>query len=502
VAVRTPKAYLESLRDGRVVYSEGKRVDDVTKDPLLGLCAHNCAWDYAAAQLPEYRDMFITKDESGEEVSFVFVPARSADDLMRRREIIQAISRICFGWPGGAKFTGIDALNSITANSRVIDKATGSHYTERAEEYRRFLTKKDLSIVAAMTDVKGDRSLRPSKQVQHKDFYVHIVDETKEHGQDGIVVRGAKMHISQGPCANEMIVMPCRAMLEDDKDYAIVFAIPVNTKGVTLISSVEEPFDEPGNDFDYPLVSTRHSASCAVIFEDAFVPMERVFLKREWQYSVNYTYMFANFHRLSGDSYKYIQLEILVGLAALLAEYNGVERAPHVRDGLAWLMMYAEMTEALGKAACQFCVAVPGTDLVYPNPVYSNCAKFHFANNFHQATKIVHDIAGGLAADVFSSKDYFNSETRSLINKYFGGKAGISTEHRLRTMHLVRDCSTVFEYGATIHGEGSLSAQLLSVYAMGDWERYKAAAKRVARIDDGTSHPIFSRLPKYPTTFE
>ena len=502
MALRTPQEYFQSLRDGRVVYSEGKKVKDVTKDPLLALTANMCAWDYALAQMPEYHDSFIAKDETGEEISFVFVPAKSAEDLLRRREIIQTVSRICFGWPGGAKFTGIDTLNSVTVNSRIIDQATGSNYTDRVEEYRRYLVKNDLAIVAAMTDAKGDRSLHPGQQVPHQDYYVHIVDETKQHGEDGIVVRGAKMHISVAACANEMIVMPCRAMREEDKDYAVVFSLPVNTKGVTVITSIEEPFNELGNDFDYPSVSTRHTASGALIFDDVFVPMERVFLNTEWQYSASFTYMFANFHRLSADAYKYSQLEILIGLAALLAEYNGIQRVPHVRDELAWLLMYAETVEALGKAACQFCVTVPGTDLVYPNPVYSNCAKFHFANNFHEATKYVQDIAGGLPADVFSREDYFNPETRPLIDKYFGGKAGVATEHRIRAMHLVRDLTSSFEDIVTIHAEGSLAAQRLSVYSLGDWDKFKAAAKRVARIEDGTEHPVFSKLPKFPTTFE
>ncbi len=406
-----------------------------------------------------------------------------------------------FGLPAGAKVTGINALHSLTVNSRIVDKATGSHYTGRVEEYRKHLMRNDYAVCAAMTDVKGDRSLRPSKQVQHKDYYVRVVDETTEHGQPGIVVRGAKMHISASPCSNEIIVMPCRAMPEEDKDYAVVFAVPANARGVTLISSRERPY-EPGNDFDYPIGSSTHTASGAVILEDVFVPMERVFLKGESQFSANFTYMFADFHRLSGDAYKYARLEIVVGLAALLAEYNGLERVPHIRDKLAWLVLYAEGVEALGKAACQFCEQLPDTDLVYPNPVYSNVAKFYFSDNWHQASKIVQDIAGGLAADVFSSKDYFNPETRPLIDKYFGGKAGVATEHRLRAMQLCRELTASVEDTAIIHAEGSLAAQQLSVYSLGDWARYKAAAKRAARIEDGTTHPLISKLPRFPVSFE
>ena len=501
MAIRTPQEYLQSLRDGRVVYSEGKRVEDVTKDPLLSIGANGTAWaDYALYAMPEYHDTFVARDETGEEVSFVFMPSKSAEDLFRRREIIQLQARM-LGGPGGGKFTGIDALNSLTLNSRIIDQATGSSYTASVEEYRKFLFKNDPALVVAMTDAKGDRSLRPGRQVQHKDFYVHIVDETKQHGQNGIVVRGAKTLISGAPWANEAIVVPCRAVVEEDDDYAVVFATPLNAKGIIMISSVEEPA-ELDNDFDYPRSSAHFTGSCALIFEDVFVPMERVFLKKEWRYSASFTYVFADFHRVSADAYKYPELEILVGLGALLAEYNGIDKVSRIRDNLAWLMMYAETVEALGKAACQFCVTQPGTDLVYPNPLFSNAAKFMFAENWHQATKIVQDIAGGLPCNIFSRKDYFNPETRSLIDKYFAGKDGVATEHRLRAMHLVRDVTSSFDDVITIQAEGSLAAQRLSVYMLGDWERYKAAAKRVARIEDGTSHPVFSKFPKYPPVFE
>ena len=499
--IKTPQQYLESIRDGRVVYSEGKKVEDVTKDKVLGLCANICAWDYEAGQMPEFADTFNTKDADGEPISFVFVPAKNAEDLLRRREIIQTLTRICMGMPAGAKFTGIDTLNSITVNSRIIDQATGSKYTGRVEEYRKFLSKNDLSVVAGVTCVKGDRSLRPSKQVQHKDFYLHIVDETKEHGEAGIIIRGAKMFNSMGSCANECICLPTRAMGAEDKDYAVACAVPMNAKGVTVISSMEEFFDERGNEFDFPLATTRHTGSGTTIFEDVFVPMDRVFLNKEYKYSPNFTYMFADFHRLSADAYKYIQLEMMAGIGKLLAEYNGIDKVSHVNDKLSWLVMYAESVEALGKAACQFCVKLPDSDLVYPNPTYSNCAKFLFANNYHEAVKILQDLAGGLPASVFSSRDYFNAATRPLIDKYFAGKAGVPTEYRLRLMRLVKDLTNSFDAVTTVHAEGSLAAQRLSIFGLADWDRYKASAKRASRIDDGTKHPVFSNLPKFPKDF-
>ena len=146
------------------------------------------------------------------------------------------MGRTCFGKPSGAKFTGKDGLNALTVVTPRIDKQFGTNYAERVEAYRKYLQKNDPTVALGMTDVKGDRSLRPSKQQPHQDYYVRIVDESR----DGIVVRGAKAHISQSPLSNEIIVLPCRAMREEDKDYAVAFAIPANTKGITFISSEPE----------------------------------------------------------------------------------------------------------------------------------------------------------------------------------------------------------------------------------------------------------------------
>lgn len=493
MAIKTPEQYLESLRDGRVVWLEGERVKDVTKHPHLKTCAEMCIMDYVLRQDPKYKSLLLEQDEKGEPYDFVFKPPENVQDLLRRREIIQLLARTCYGMPGGAKFTGIDALHCLTAVCRRMDKELGSFYAPRVEAFREICKQEDAAITVAMTDVKGDRSLRPSKQKPHQDYYIRIVDETKE----GIVVRGAKAHISMSPLCNEMIVLNCRAMREDDRDYAVAFAIPPNTKGLSFIAPCPEPIEE-GNYFDYPLLAHIYAADAMVIFDDVFVPMDRVFMKREWQFAGPLAYMFANFHRVSADAYKVAELEVLVGAAALMAEYNGLEKVPHIQDKLSWLVWYAETTEALGQAACQNCLIDPPSGLAYPNPMISNAAKFFFADNYHQALKLVQDIAGGIVATIPSSKDYLNPETRYLLDKYLGGREGVPTEHRIRAIKLVKDLACIWHQVATLHAEGSLSAQRLSFFALGDFDRYKAAAKRVAGIEDGKEHPLFSPLPKFP----
>jgi 4-hydroxybutyryl-CoA dehydratase / vinylacetyl-CoA-Delta-isomerase len=497
MAIRTPQQYIESLKDGRVVYCAGERVKDVTTHPILNICRDWVAMDYVLENDPRYRDLITEKNEEGDRVSFVLMPQKSRGDLLRLREIVKLWARVCFGKPPGAKFVAKDGLNAVTVVSQRIDKKYGTHYAENVEAYRKYLQKNDLSFAMGLTDVKGDRSLRPSQQKNHQDYYVRIVEERK----DGIIVRGAKTHISQAPLCNEILIAPCRAMREDDKAYAVSFAVPVNTPGLAMISA-EPEVHEAGNLFDHPIAGSVYINDATIIFEDVFVPKERIFLKGEWDFAGQVAYMFANFHRLSAETYKAMELELFTGAAALMAEYNGVEKVPHIREKLTWLVMYTEAVEVIGKSACENSISEPDSDLVYPNPMYANICKFYFADNWHQATKYIQDITGGIAVTCPSGKDFMNPEIRSLLDKYLGGRQGVPTEHRLRMAKLVRDLTSSYEDVLTIHAEGSLEAQKLSIFALADFDRYKAAAKRAARINDGTKDGLYSELPEFPPVWK
>ena len=497
MGLRTANQYRESLKDGREVYCLGERVDDVTTHPYLKLCTDWCAAYFVMAQDPRYRDLFTTKNEEGEEVSFNFVPLRKKEDLFRRREIVRTLARMCFGKPSGAQFTGIDGLNSVAVVAQRVDKAFGTNYSGRVQAYRKYLQKNDSTLALAMTDVKGDRSLRPSQQKPHQDYYVRVVDERA----DGIIVRGAKAHISNAPSNNEIFVVPCRAMREDDKAYALAFAIPANTKNLKMICAEPEA-REPGNIFDYPISASIYLADCLLIFDDVFVPNDRIFLKGEWEYAGQIAYMFGNFHRLSAETYKAVELEYLTGAAALMAEYNGIEKASHVVEKLTNLAMYTEAVEFLGRGACEYAISEPDSDFVYPNPMCANIAKYYFADNFHTVTKVLQDIGGGIIGTIPSFKDFTNPETRAYIEKYLGGKAGIPTEDRMKLIRFIRDATSAYEDVITIHAEGSLAAQRLSIFQLADFDRYKAAVKRAARINDGKSHPDYADLPEFPPVFK
>jgi 4-hydroxybutyryl-CoA dehydratase/vinylacetyl-CoA-Delta-isomerase len=391
---------------------------------------------------------------------------------------------------------GVHAFMAAGIVAARMDHKLGTHYSDAVEDYRAYVMKNDLAVTGAITDVKGDRSLRPSRQEQHKDFYVRVVDETA----DGIVVRGAKMHISATPMCNEMIVSPCRAHQEEDKDYAVVFAVPLNAKGITIVQmpmTIDGATGEQAN-WDYPWHgNTAVTAEALLVFDDVFVPRNRVFMCGEWQFSRDIAWTFGTFHRLYSITHTVADTELFAGAAALMAEYNGLDKYSHIQEKLAMLCMHVEEIDALSKAACAYPDTDPDTGLVAPNLVYTNIAKFRFANERSEVSKLLGDITGGIASTAPSYQDWMNPEIRPFLERYLAAKEGIPTEHRLRAIRMAKELTLSGSYGPAgpIHYEGSLAAQKMALYQGGDWERYKAAAKRLARIPGWEEHPVFKDVP-------
>ncbi|MDD5287512.1 MAG: 4-hydroxyphenylacetate 3-hydroxylase N-terminal domain-containing protein [Dehalococcoidales bacterium] len=493
--IRTVEQYLESLRDGRVLYHLGERVKDATRHPVLARNVWTGAIDWALPNDPSMRHLFVTKDADGEDINFLWTQPRNTEELVRKREAYVEGAR--FGGMG-CHSMGVDALASSTVVSKRIDAAMGTHYSENVEAYRKHLQKTDIGITGAQTDVKGDRHLHAAAQVQHKDFYVRVVDRQK----DGIIVRGAKYHISFTPASNEAIVLPCRAHGEEDKDYAVVFATPLNAKGITLISAEPELRQQrtEETDWDHPYASKMNEVGggeCMIVFDDVFVPWEKVFMCGEWQFSRDMARAFGTFHRLFACSRMCSAMENMTGVAALMAEYNGLESYPHIRAKLAYLAQVTETLKIVSKAACMFPQPEPGTNWVNPDPMYTNIAKYVYASNYHEVSKVVQDISGGIVADPISYRDWANPAERPYIEKYLGGKAGIPTEHRLRAIKLVTDMTGGKHVSHNIHAEGSLATQEMMFYASANWDFYKAAAKRLASIPGWETNAVVKKQKDY-----
>ncbi len=489
--IKTVEQYLESLNDGREVWCLGEKVKDVRTHPTVSTIIRTACMDYVLPNHPDYRDLFVTKDQDGEDINFLLTSPKTVQDMLRRRECYTVGVR-----SGGGVMVhcmGADALAAFSVAAQVMDKNLKTGYMERVENYRRYLQKNDLGITGAITDVKGDRSLHPSRQKQHQDFYLRIVDRQK----DGIVVRGAKVHISASPCANELLCLPCRTHGEADKDYALGFAVPVATPGVKLLG-VEPNFrlyDEEC-EFDYPVSDHMQPSESLIVFDDVFVPWERVFMCGEWQYSQVLAYAFASYHRLFGTCKMTGALEIMTGAASLIAEYNGVQNAPHVRKKLAWMAYITETVQMLGKQACLEPMTEFGMDVMMPNRMAINASKFTYASNIHQICQHMQDIGGGLSTTVPAYRDWKNPDIQPYIEKYLAAKDGIPTEHRLRILRLIKDITGNHYQVDTIHGEGSMAAQEMFLYTSANWKKLQSAAKRAAYIDGWQDDPIYGKLPE------
>jgi len=456
MALKTAEEYRDSLKDERVVYYKGERVPDVTAHPDLSVCVNTMAIDYEMAEDPAHRDLAVVYDEEiGEEINRYYYRPQNGDDLLKAFDLIVASTRMGDGFIPLAHDIGADALNAISITANVMGS---SDYGERIEAYRTYLKKRDLAVVTAMTDVKGDRMLRPADTGQaHPDYYVHVVDRTDE----GIIVRGAKVHITGAPYSNEIFVIPSRAMTEADADYAVAFAIPVDTPGITMVC---RPFTAHISPLEFPNSRpVRVHTDALIIFDDVLVPWERVFLCGEWQHAATLVYNFALLHRRTGCAYRIPMSEQLLGAAKAIAEYNGIARASHVKEKLTDLVIYLETLRSLSYAACLDYVTYGG--IAVPNPVSTNIAKYYFANEYHRVMKIVQDLAGGLLVTAPTYKDYQLPELHDAIDKYLGAKTDIPTEQRLRMFDLIRRITGADRETIALHGEGSLQAQRVTILA-------------------------------------
>jgi 4-hydroxybutyryl-CoA dehydratase/vinylacetyl-CoA-Delta-isomerase len=477
--MRSASEYRASLRDGRTVYFNGERVPDVTAHPVLRVAVDHAALDYETADDPRHRDLAVVARPGGGEMSRYFAMPSGAEDLLRRMDLIELSTRL-----GGTivpliKEIGTDALFALHLVAHEMDERLGTGYLPRVRAFYERCRDEDLAMAVAQTDVKGNRGAGPAEQV-HPDYYVRIVQERP----DGIVVRGAKVHTSVSMNANELIVLPTRALGERDRAYAVAFAVPVSTPGLSLVVS---PYGgRPASTFERPLAARHRMMESLTVFDDVFVPRERVFLQGEWEYAGPLARTFVEYHRFTAVSYKLPLVDLLAGCGALVSEYNGIAGAAHVRDKITWLVAYAQTLRALVRMAAYDC-RQERLGLAVPDPGTVNIAKLHFASQFHRALAVVQELAGGLLVTAPGEADWESPATRPLIERYLGGK-GVGAEARLRLMHLISDVTTSdlggYHAVLAIHAEGSIEAEKLTILRSAPLDRYVALAREMAGIGE------------------
>jgi len=474
----TAEQYKESLRTLNFkVYMFGKQLESVTDNPIIQPSTNAVAKTYELAYCPEYEDiMTATSHITGNKINRFTHIHQSVEDLVKKSKMGRVLGRetgCCF-----QRCVGMDALNALSIVTYNIDEKYGTDYNKHFLQYLEYVQETDLTCDGAMTDPKGDRKLPPHKQA-NPDAFLHVVEERK----DGIVVRGAKAHQTGAVNSHEIIVMPTLSMGEEDKEYALSFALPSDTEGITYIigrqscdtRKLEEGIDQ-GN-----LLYGGHEA--LVIFEDVVVPWERVYMYGEHEFTGQLVETFASYHRQS-YACKVGVGDVLIGAAQTIAEYNGVEKTSHIKDKIIE-MNHLNETLYCGCIACASEGHKEPSGTYAVNSLLANVHKHNVTRFPYEIARIAQDIAGGLLVTMPSEQDFKSLETGKWLEKYYKA-ASDSTENRRRILRLIENltlgAAAVSYLTESMHGAGSPQAQRIMISRLVDMKEKQKADKGKGRF--------------------
>jgi len=478
----TAEQYEESLRQlNMVVHMFGKRVETLVDNPIIRPSMKAVAKTYELAHLPEHEDIMTAKSHiTGKKINRFTHIHRGTEDLVKKSKMGRLLGRetgCCF-----QRCVGMDALNALSIVTFNIDEKYGTEYYRRFVKYLEYVQENDLTCDGAMTDPKGDRSLPPHRQPD-PDQYVHVVEERKE----GIVVRGAKAHQTGAVNSHEVIVMPTIAMREEDKDYAISFALPSDAEGIIYIMGrqscdtrkLEGDTIDRGN-----MLFGGHEA--LVIFDNVFVPWDRVFMYKEYDFAGQLVENFAAYHRQS-YACKVGVGDVLIGAAQTVAEYNGVAKASHVKDKTVE-MNHLNETLYCGCIACASEGHKEPSGTYNVNILLANVHKHNVTRFPYEIARLAQDIAGGLMVTMPSDADLRSPETGKWLEKYLKANSDIPTENRMRILRLIENITlgtaAVGYLTESMHGAGSPQAQRIMISRRENMQEKQRAAKRLCGIEE------------------
>jgi 4-hydroxybutyryl-CoA dehydratase/vinylacetyl-CoA-Delta-isomerase len=387
----------------------------------------------------------------------------SVDDLVKRGEMERMIGyRTAQGCP---RATGLDAINAVYSVAYDVDEKHRTNYLDRFKKWLRTVHDNDLAVSGAMTDVKGDRSKRPAAQ-DDPDMYLHVVKRTK----DGVVVRGAKAHQTGAVNCHEHLVMPTRGMKEDEKDYAIAFSVPVDAPGLYHIYG-RQPSDTRKLEQDVSIdLGMGRFGGCEtlMVFDDVFIPTERIFLSGEVEFTWPLVNRFAIGHRSSYGVAGAGVGDVAIGAAVAIAQANGVIHDKIIWDKIADLIIMSETLYGLGLSSMLKGRPTP-SGIYFADYVLGGVAKYQATIIPFQMCRIAQDICGGLVATMPSESDLKNEVVGPFIKKYLKGVSAIPTEHRMRLVRLI-ECMSLGTFSADLltmglHGAGSPYPQKMMVLA-------------------------------------
>ncbi len=491
--LKSSEDYINSLRDRKLkVYLFGELVEDLVEHPMIRPSINAVAETYDLAERePDLASA--TSHLTGEKVNRFLNIVMNRDDVVLQNKMQRRLGQLtgtCF-----QRCVGMDALNSLYSVTFEIDEKSNTDYHARLKEFIKEVQTNNLVIGGAMTDVKGDRSLAPHEQAD-PDLFVHVVKRTDE----GVYLSGAKAH--QTGCLNShwLIVMPTMRLTENDREYAIVGAIPVDADGITYIygrqscdtRSMEGGTIDVGN-------ATYGGQEAMVILDNVFIPNELIFMDGETEFASMLVERFTCYHRRSYVCKSGLG-DVIIGAATQIAEYNGVEKVSHIKEKLVEMTHLNETIYATGIASSY--QSKPTKSGAYLNDdMIANVCKHHVTKIPYEIARLAQDLAGGLVVTLPSEQDFRSEEVGGLLEKYLKGRADVSTENRMRILRLIENMTlgrnAVGYLTESMHGAGSPQAQRIQIARQMQIEFKKNLARELAGIDERQKDKLTSEIADY-----
>jgi len=363
-----------------------------------------------------------------------------------------------------------------------MDKNLGTEYNKRFTKYLKWIQKNDLAVSGALTEPRGDRKKRA---LDWPDPYLSV--KMVEKKSDGIIVRGAKINISGAYVSNEIIVLPQSAKRKDEGDYALSFAVPADTEGITYICqyspySAERELTDDIYELGNPIFGQRETSM--VVFDNVFVPWERVFHCGETDYSIKLVERFAKTHRMTcGGTCKVGFMNLMIGACKLLQEYKGLEKAQHINDEMMEMVVLRETGRACGLASANLGQEEPeGSGVFLPDELMGNVSKLNICNAFWRVMALAGDIGGGLIATLPSLKELKNPETKKYVEEFLGFGSNVPAEDIMKVTKLLQNWTAGQHGVGTWHGAGPVMAQKIMIQRVVDYEHEKNLVKEALGI--------------------
>ena len=460
--------FRESLRSLKPrIFVKGDRVENIADDPRLapGINAIGLTYDYALRD--EYAAIgSAIQHTSGERVNRFLHINQTSEDLLAKLEYTRLV---CQETGCAMRYLTQDGFNAVFQASYRIDEDRNGEYHQRFLSYLHDVQARDLTIGIAMTDAKGNRSLRPHQQ-PNKDAYLHVV----ERRADGIVISGTKAIVTSAPYVHELLIMPGRAMTAADADFALCCAVPLDAPGLTIVA---RPAGRPGESGCAPFSAMYGQSTGACMFDNVFVPWDKVFLCGEWEHSEFLTKTYAAHHRHTCIGARAGFGDLLIGAGALMIEANGLSHAKgSLRENMVELIKIVEGFYACGIAASTYGIK-DDSGAIEPDPIYANIGKLLLATQIYDMHRLAHQVSGGLVVTLPSPEEDHNPETAADLAAVLQANPDVPYQRRAHVARFIEDLTASSSAGwmsvISLHGGGSPEAMKGEIH-----KRYPVHEKR------------------------